>query len=88
MVESRFNRGWSRRGFAWLWDAEAQYGQDRRGKVHGNRCRRFFDEYSVDHNAVQTAIWAGYSARSARQTGHRLLTNDDDVAQAVQERTT
>lgn len=32
-------------------------------------------EYVKDGNATKAAIRAGYSARSARVTGHRLLTN-------------
>lgn len=45
--------------------------------------QRFVDEYLVDLNATQAAIRAGYSARTARQQGNRLLTNAD-VAAAVQ----
>jgi phage terminase small subunit len=39
--------------------------------------QRFADEYLVDLNACQAAIRAGYSPRSARSQGYRLLTNDD-----------
>lgn len=35
----------------------------------------FVTEYVKDGNATQAAIRAGYSVRSARVTGHRLLTN-------------
>ena len=42
---------------------------------------RFAQEYVVDLNATQAAIRAGYSARTARAQGSRLLTNVD-----VQER--
>jgi phage terminase small subunit len=38
---------------------------------------RFVDEYLVDNNATQAAIRAGYSAKTARQIGARLLTNVD-----------
>jgi phage terminase small subunit len=38
---------------------------------------QFCREYLIDLNAAQAAIRAGYSKRSARTIGHRLLTNDD-----------
>jgi phage terminase small subunit len=38
---------------------------------------RFVAEYLVDFNATQAAIRAGYSAKSAKQIGSRLLTRDD-----------
>ncbi len=38
---------------------------------------RFCEEYIVDHNATQAAIRAGYSERTAKQIGSRLLTNVD-----------
>lgn len=44
--------------------------------------RRFVEEYLVDLNATQAAKRAGYSARSARVTGYRLLQNSA-VAAAV-----
>ncbi len=37
---------------------------------------RFMDEYPKDLNATRSAIDAGYSKRSARQTAHRLMTID------------
>ena len=37
--------------------------------------KRFAEEYSVDHNAAQAAIRAGYAEQSARQAGSRLLAN-------------
>jgi phage terminase small subunit len=37
----------------------------------------FIREYLIDFNATQAAIRAGYSERSARSQGHRLLTNAD-----------
>lgn len=36
---------------------------------------KFADEYIISGNATQAAINAGYSKRSAKQTGSRLLTN-------------
>lgn len=43
---------------------------------------RFVEEYLIDLNATQAAIRAGYSAKTAKQQGNRLLTNAD-VAGAV-----
>ena len=48
--------------------------------------QRFVDEYLVDNNATAAAKRAGYSARTAKQQGSRLLTSVD-VQQAVAERT-
>jgi phage terminase small subunit len=42
----------------------------------------FVREYLVDLNATQAAIRAGYAPGSAKQQGHRLLT-DDDVSAAI-----
>lgn len=39
--------------------------------------KRFCDEYLIDLNATQAAIRAGYSAKTARSQGQRLLTNVD-----------
>lgn len=39
--------------------------------------RRFCDEYLIDLNATQAAIRAGYSAKTAKSIGQRLLTNVD-----------
>lgn len=47
--------------------------------------QRFVDEYLVDLNATQAAIRCGYSRRTARQAGHRLLT-DVDVAAEIAKR--
>ena len=44
--------------------------------------RRFVDEFLVDLNATQAAIRAGYSARSARANGSRMLANAD-IADAI-----
>lgn len=38
--------------------------------------QRFVEEYLIDMNATQAAIRAGYSAKSARIAGPRLLLND------------
>ena len=40
-----------------------------------DRQRRFVEEYLIDLNATQAAIRAGYSERTARQQGARLLSN-------------
>ncbi len=37
----------------------------------------FVDEYLIDLNATQAAIRAGYSAKTAKEQGSRLLTNVD-----------
>ncbi len=39
--------------------------------------KRFADEYLIDLNATQAAIRAGYSAKTARSAGNRLLTKVD-----------
>lgn len=39
--------------------------------------RKFSDEYLIDLNATQAAIRAGYSEKTARQVGQRLLTYVD-----------
>ena len=51
--------------------------------------RRFAEEYIIDLNATQAAIRAGYSARTSKQQGSRLLTNVDlqeAVAELVRQR--
>ena len=45
--------------------------------------RRFTNEYVIDCNATQAAIRAGYSKKTARSQGQRLLTKAD-VAEAIQ----
>lgn len=45
--------------------------------------KRFVTEYLIDLNATQAAIRAGYSKRTARSQGQRLLTKVD-VAGAIQ----
>ncbi len=49
------------------------------------RQSRFVDEYTVDFNATQAAIRAGYSEKTARSQGQRLLTNVD-IGNLIQER--
>ena len=39
--------------------------------------KRFCDEYLIDTNATQAAIRAGYSEKTAKQVGSRLLTYVD-----------
>jgi len=39
--------------------------------------QRFVEEYLIDLNVTQAAIRAGYSANSARQQAHDLLTKPD-----------
>lgn len=39
--------------------------------------RKFADEYLIDCNATQAAIRAGYSPKTAKQVGQRLLTKVD-----------
>lgn len=41
------------------------------------RQKKFCDEYLIDCNASQAAIRAGYSEKTAKQVGQRLLTNVD-----------
>ncbi len=45
--------------------------------------QRFVTEYLVDLNATQAAIRAGYSEKTARSQGQRLLTNVD-IAMAIE----
>ena len=44
-----------------------------------DRQRRFCEAYAVDPNATRAAIAAGYSERTARAAGQRLLTKVDIV---------
>jgi phage terminase small subunit len=39
------------------------------------RQKRFCDEYLIDYNATQAAIRAGYSPKTAKVTGAKMLTN-------------
>lgn len=54
------------------------------GKLN-DRQQLFVHEYLVDRNATQAAIRAGYSEKTAKQIGSRLLTNVD-VAAEIQKR--
>ncbi|HEY5989108.1 MAG TPA: terminase small subunit [Streptosporangiaceae bacterium] len=47
--------------------------------------QRFVQEYTLDHNATQAAIRAGYSAKTARAIGSELLTFPD-VHEAIVQR--
>jgi phage terminase small subunit len=50
----------------------------------------FINEYVKDFNATQAAIRAGYSEKSARSQGQRLLTNADiseEIARRIEEQT-
>jgi hypothetical protein len=44
---------------------------------------RFAQEFLIDRNSAAAAIRAGYSSKTARQIGHRLLTHVD-IANEVQ----
>ena len=55
------------------------------GMTLSPRRQRFVEEWLADPNATQAAIRAGYSPRTAKQQGSRLLTNDD-VKAAIQAR--
>lgn len=47
-----------------------------------DRQRRFVNEYLIDLNGTQAAIRAGYSQKTARQIGQKLLTKVD-IQQAI-----
>ena len=47
--------------------------------------KRFVREYRKDMNATKAAVRAGYSPRTAKQQGHRLLTNADLAAAIMRE---
>lgn len=51
----------------------ARRGAQRTSKLNSKRLA-FCREYMIDHNAARAAIRAGYSAATARQIGHELLT--------------
>ena len=48
--------------------------------------RKFIDEYIITGNATQSAKNAGYSEKTAKSQGQRLLTNVD-ISSAIKERT-
>jgi len=50
-----------------------------------NKQRKFVSEYLIDMNATEAAKRAGYSVKTAKQQGSRLLTNVD-VQNEVQRR--
>ena len=47
------------------------------------RQRAFVQEYSIDGNATQAAIRAGYSEKTARFQASRLLTNVNIAAEVM-----
>jgi len=47
--------------------------------------QRFCDEYLIDLNATQAAIRAGYSEKTAKEQGSRMLTNVN-VKEYIEER--
>lgn len=49
----------------------------RGGSALTEKQRRFCDEYLIDCNATQAAIRAGYSPKTAKSVGQRLLTYAD-----------
>ncbi len=53
-------------------------------KGMNNRQKIFVTEYLIDFNATQAAIRAGYSEKTARSQGQRLLTNVD-IKNAIKE---
>ena len=50
-----------------------------------HRQQRFVDEFIVDLNCTQAAVRAGYSVKTAKQIGSRLLTHVD-VALAIEKK--
>ena len=50
------------------------------------RQKHFADEYIVSRNATQAAIIAGYSEKTARSIGQKLLTKVD-ISEYIQKRT-
>ena len=59
--------------------------QERITTVLTDKQQRFCEEYLVDLNATQAAIRAGYSKKTARSQGQRLLTNVD-IQREIQRR--
>ena len=49
-----------------------------------NKHCRFVDEYLIDQNATRAAIAVGYSPKTAKSQGSRLLTNAD-IAHAIEQ---
>lgn len=50
------------------------------------RQKHFADEYIISKNATQSAIKAGYSEKTARSIGQKLLTKAD-ISEYIQKRT-
>ena len=57
--------------------------QKKGGEIVNAKQQRFADEYLIDLNATQAAIRAGYSAKTAKSIGQRLLTFVD-VSEYIQ----
>ena len=49
------------------------------------KSKRFIEEYTIDFNATQAAIRAGYSAKTAYAIGHKLL-KQAEIRDAIQKR--
>lgn len=54
-------------------------------KILTERQRRFVEAYLASPNATQAAITAGYSKKTAKSQGQRLLTNVD-IAELLKDR--
>jgi len=52
--------------------------------LNNQKHETFCQEYSVDKNATQAAIRSGYSKKTAKSQGQRLLTNVD-ISQRIDE---
>ena len=57
-----------------------------RGDEVNERQKHFADEYIISKNATQSAIKAGYSEKTARSIGQKLLTKVD-ISEYIQKRT-
>jgi len=55
----------------------------KKAKILTPKQQRFVAEYLIDLNATKAAIRAGYSKKTARSQGQRLLTNVD-IQKAIQ----
>lgn len=57
-----------------------------RGDEVNERQKHFADEYIISRNATQSAIKVGYSEKTARSIGQKLLTKVD-ISEYIQKRT-
>jgi hypothetical protein len=57
--------------------ASVCYSYDEMPRALNPKQQRFVAEYLIDLNATQAAVRAGYSAKTARKIGSRLLTKED-----------